>query len=152
MPSCFPVCYLCKCCLSPSECMFTRGPSSSIHNSVFKLFIHSAFLLSSFRSYVLLQNLLAALKHDFGMVSTRLPLIIVKILFVVLECPVWSCLGIFLVCLLSLVFLFVFSSFIFRSSRRTFNVSSEHLLIIHFGILACCRCLFYLQFKSEFPP
>ena len=40
--------------LSASTSMFTLGPSSSVRNSISMLFIHSAFLLWSFRSHILL--------------------------------------------------------------------------------------------------
>ena len=42
--------------------IFTLGLSSSIRNSVFMLFIPSAFLLCSFRSHILLQNNFPSLK------------------------------------------------------------------------------------------
>ena len=46
--------------LSASRCVSIFGPFSSIRNSVSMWVIHSAFLLWSFRSYILLQNLFAS--------------------------------------------------------------------------------------------
>ena len=59
-PGVFQFAFFVSVFLTSSECMFTWGPSASIINSVSMLFIHSAFLWS-FRSHILLQNLLASL-------------------------------------------------------------------------------------------
>ena len=51
----------CYFALRESKCISTLGHSSSIHNSFSVLFIHSAFLPWSLRSYISLQNLFASL-------------------------------------------------------------------------------------------
>ena len=94
--------------LSPSGCMFTWGPSSSIRNSLFILFIYFAFFYLSVPIFC--SKIFWPLSHlVVGMASPILPLTLPRIFsrcfwtscFVYI---VWSCLGIFLVFLLSLVF------------------------------------------------
>ena len=44
------------------------------------------------------------------------------------------------------------STLFLSSSCRVFTVLSKNFLMFRFCSLACCRSLFYLWFKSEFPP
>ena len=136
--------------LSPSCCMFPWRPSSSIHNSVSKLFIHLAFLLWFFFSHILLQNLLDSIASRFDIASSILQLIVGRIFNRCFETSyfvyiAWSCLGIFYVLLLSLVFFGWSPQAFFLSSSCASSVWSEYLSIFRFTILACCRSLSVIQ-------
>ena len=104
--------------LSPSGCMFTWEPFSSIRIG-FKI--------------------LSPLSHPIvDMASPILPLFVGIIFFSCFRTSsfiyiVWSCVGIVLVFLLSVVFS--------GRSPQAFSVSNENFLMCRFSVLDCCRSL-----------
>ena len=102
----FPIYYFFKCCSEWIEIYFRVSPFSSPSNSFSMLFIHSAFLICSLRSYILLRNSFASLSLVVGISSCILPLLAGRIFFrcfglSCFVCIVLSCLDIFLAPLLS---------------------------------------------------
>ena len=130
------------------------------------LFIHSVFLLCSFRAHILLQNSFAAFASVVGMFLCILPLLVGRIFFRNFEMPCFDCIawlyfGIFLVSLLLLIFLLLISSncivifaycfilffssqhvplFFFHSFVARFNTLSLSILFTKFPILVSFFC------------
>ena len=135
--------------MSTSECMFTLGPSLSICNSVSNLFIHSTFFLWSFRSHILLQNLL-------GSFASGCPFslyLLVEFSFVVLERLVlYLALSRYLCSLpsFSRIYLLLFSNFIFRSSY-SFSVLSEYILMFRLKKIVCCSLFIWCYSLNSHP-
>ena len=137
--------------------MFTWRPSSSIRNSFSMLFIHSAFLLWSFHSHILLQNLTSLASGCWYGLTHSTPLIVVRIFFVVLERSVLAIWFGFVSVSFSSPFFrqyfwLIFSNFIFRCSCRAFSVSSKIFLMFCFCILVCCRSLFICDSSQSSHP
>ena len=91
-----------------SEWTYISGSSSRTCNSFSMLFIHSAFLLCSFRSHILFQNFGVSFHPIVGISSCILYLLAGRSIFLCfgMSCfvwIVWPCLGIFLVFFLSSV-------------------------------------------------
>ena len=127
--------------------MFTRGPSLSIRKYVSMMFIHSAFCydlsIPIFFSKIFFAYFASGCRYGFA----HSPLIVNTIFFRCLgtSCFVYivcSCLGIFLVFLLSLFFGWSHQIIFFVLAAVLFSVSSEFFLMFRFSSLACCRSLF----------
>ena len=87
MPKVFQLDIFLSVALSASGCMFTCWPSSSIHNSVSMLFIHSCFFMIFPFSYSAPKSFCHSV---VGITSPILPFLAGRIFFDVLERPVLS--------------------------------------------------------------
>ena len=129
--------------LSESRCMSALGPSSRPCNSFF-MFIHSSFLLCSFRYLILHLNCFVFLSSSRWYASVHSP---IRIFGLVLECPVLSVLFIpsrYLFSLLSYGSTFWFNSSccIICFNCLAFLFSSQHISAFFFClIIFSCRFL-----------
>ena len=117
--------------LSALGCKFLLAFSSSICNSVSMLFIPSAFCYD-LSVPIFCSKIFLPLSNPVVIMFSPILVLFGKIFFRCFGTScfvdiVWSCLGIFLVFLLSLVFLVCLLLLFFSSSSRTFSVSFQCL-------------------------
>ena len=138
--------------LSESRIFFAFSPSSSPSNSFPTLLIHSAFLLCSLRSSILLQIVFFFVIRLLGMSSCILHQPVFG-----MSCFVYivlTCLDIILFFLLSLVFSYLFPRvvlFLLLIGLFFFSFSSKCVLAFFLCfIIFCMLQISYLHFQSNF--